>query len=62
MAIYHPERFAVYSEHEKIRMTFPQLFQKARNLASGLLSLEFKEKTQPRIAVFSPNVIEYYIA
>ena len=57
-----PDKFAVYSEIENIRLTFSDVYKRARKLASGLLSLGLNESRQQKIAVYAPNGIEYHMA
>ena len=58
----YPEHFAVYSEHEKTRLTYTEFYERSRQMASGLLSLDLKEPRKARIGVFAPNVTDYYVA
>lgn len=57
-----PDHFAVYSEHEGVRLTYTQFLARAEKMAAGLLSLDYKFKKNARIGVFAPNVADYYVA
>jgi len=57
-----PDRYAVCSEHEDMRFTYTEFYMRARKLASGLLSLKFKNERMSRVGVFAPNILDYYTA
>lgn len=58
----YPDRYAVMSEHEGIRLTYSEFLERAEKMAAGLLTLDFKFKKNPRIGVFAPNLVDYYVA
>ena len=54
-----PERLAVYSEHEKIHLTYLELVDRTEQMAAGLLSLGLEK--QSRVGVYAPTALDYYV-
>lgn len=58
----YPTSYAVYSEHEGIRLTYTEFLARAEQMAAGLLSLDYKFEKNARVGVFAPNLVDYYVA
>lgn len=51
--------FAVYSDHENLRLTYGELLERTERMAAGLLSLGLEPKS--RIGVYAPTSLDYYV-
>jgi fatty-acyl-CoA synthase len=54
-----PNQFAVYSEHESKRITYPELLDRVERMAGGLLGLGLQSKA--RVGVYAPTMLDYYV-
>ncbi len=55
----HPDRQAVYSEHEQVRLTYAELLDRTEKMAAGLLGLGLAP--QARVGVYAPTALDYYV-